>query len=223
MSDVIAVFPLTSILLPGMALPLHIFEPRYRDLVRDVTGPGAPRSFGVVGLTGGSEVAHATAAGEPRFSGVGTLAEIVEARPYEDGRYDLSTVGSRRFRIRRLVAGRAYQRAEVDLLEETDGGTTPHLCRAVLALNQRFADTVARLARNRPAPPATEDPAVLGYQLASWLPLPPADRQALLEEPTDASRLLHLARLLRRELRLVQATGSIAVAPRVLQLPIAVN
>lgn len=223
MSDVIAVFPLSHILLPGMGLPLHIFEQRYRDLLRDVTEPGGSRSFGIVGLTRGSEVgAHGTE-GEPEFSEVGTVAEIAEIHPYEDGASDLMTVGSRRFRIRRLVPGRAYLQAEVDFLPETDGGATRQLCQVATRLHEQFNRLVVDLTGEDAAPPLAPDPGRLSYQLASWLPLPPADRQALLEEPTDASRLMRTVRLLRRELRLLAATRSIAVAPRVLQLYIRPN
>ena len=218
MADVIPVFPLSHILLPGMGLPLHVFEPRYRDLLRDVTGPGADRSFGVVGLTRGSEVGTHGVDQEPEFSGVGTVAEIAEIHPYEDGAADLMTVGSRRFRIRRTVPGKAYLRAEVDYLPERDGGATPQLCRAAIALHERFNRIVVGLTGEQPAPPLPQDAGRLSYRLASWLPLPPVDRQALLEEPTDASRLIRTLRLLGRELRLLEATGTVAVAPRVLQL-----
>lgn len=218
-STTIGLFPLGQVLFPGMGLPLRVFEPRYREMLRDVSAPGGVRSFGVVGITTGSEV------GDPgaRFSTVGTIAEITEVRPHPDGTSDLMAVGSRRFRILAPVPGTTYLRARVAYLPEVDGGATPTLCQAVRALHERFRAAAVARTGNASAEPLATDPAVLSYQLASWLPLTPADRQALLEEPTDAARLERVARLLRRELRLLEATGSIAVAPRVVQVPLSAN
>jgi len=75
-------FPLHTVLCPGIALPLHIFEPRYRALVRDCVEASAP--FGVVLIRNGREVGGGTIS----FSAIGTLAEIREAGRYPDGRYE---------------------------------------------------------------------------------------------------------------------------------------
>src|SRR5262249_42675279 len=119
--EVIALFPLSSVLLPGMPLPLHIFEQRYRDLMDDLAAAPEGARFGVVVLRSGSEVLDRRG-GFPDVAPVGTLAEILGAKRQEDGTSDVLSVGSRRFRIGSLLAdGRPYLRAEVDFLDEHDG------------------------------------------------------------------------------------------------------
>ena len=109
-------FPLNTVLCPGIALPLHIFEERYRELVRHCIDSSSP--FGIVMIREGREVGT----GAISFTGIGTVAEIRDAGRYEDGRYDLLVVGTRRFEIRRVLSGRRpYLVAEVDVLDEAIG------------------------------------------------------------------------------------------------------
>jgi uncharacterized protein len=109
-------FPLNTVLCPGIALPLHIFEDRYRALVKHCIDSSSP--FGVVLIREGREVGT----GAISFTGVGTIAEIRDAGKHDDGRYDLLVVGTRRFEIRRVLSGRRpYLVAEVDLLDEEIG------------------------------------------------------------------------------------------------------
>ena len=109
-------FPLNTVLCPGIALPLHIFEERYRALVRHCIDSSSP--FGIVMIREGREVGT----GAISFTGIGTVAEIRDAGRYEDGRYDLLVVGTRRFEIRRVLSGRRpYLVAEVDVLDESMG------------------------------------------------------------------------------------------------------
>jgi len=125
-------FPLNSVLCPGIALPLHVFEARYRAMVRHCLETTSP--FGVVLIREGRE----TGAGVISFTGVGTIAEIRDAGTYEDGRYDLLVVGTRRFEIRRVLSGkRPYLVAEVDLLDESIGDEeTAH--RLAMRATRRF-------------------------------------------------------------------------------------
>src|SRR5512147_2724487 len=109
-------FPLNTVLCPGIALPLHVFEERYRAMVRHCLESSSP--FGVVLIREGREVGT----GMISFTGIGTIAEIRDAGSYEDGRYDLLVVGTRRFEIRRVLSGKLpYLVAEVDVLDETVG------------------------------------------------------------------------------------------------------
>jgi Lon protease-like protein len=109
-------FPLNSVLCPGIALPLHIFEDRYRAMIRDCLETSSP--FGVVLIGEGREAGP----GAISFTGIGTIAEIRDAARFDDGRYDLLVVGTRRFEIRRVLGGRGpYLVAEVDVLDETVG------------------------------------------------------------------------------------------------------
>ncbi len=220
MADIIPLFPLSHVLMPGMPLPLHIFEQRYRRLLTDIQeGPGTP-SFGVVALRRGSEVGSRNPNGAgPQVMEVGTLAEVLEVEPYEDGAADLLTVGSRRFRVSRLItAGTPYFRAEVEWIEEADGDLSAAevpLCRRLAQDYSRLLEALTGRERDDDLP---TDPNLLSYHVASHLPLAPADRQALLEEPTACDRLRREIALLRREISLLQCTRSIAISPAVLQL-----
>jgi hypothetical protein len=224
-SEVIALFPLSQPLLPGMPLPLHIFEQRYRDLLADVTsGPGSG-SFGVVVLRSGTEAVlpHTRDSG-PDVAQVGTIAEILELAPHPDGTCDLLSVGSRRFRIRSLLTvGTAYLRAEVDYLPERDGDIAPVDVTRVRELFAVFDTFLARLAGRSAGDPLPADVNQLSYRIAARLPLPPAERQALLDDATAAQRLHRAAQLLRREVTLLQRTRTVAVSPAVLRLAVGVN
>lgn len=109
-------FPLHTVLCPGIALPLHIFEDRYRALVRDCVEGAAP--FGIVLIRDGREVGR----GSISFSAIGTLAEIREARRYPDGRYDLLVVGTKRFAITDVTTDRQpYLVAEATVIDDEVG------------------------------------------------------------------------------------------------------
>jgi ATP-dependent Lon protease len=109
-------FPLNTVLCPGIALPLHVFEDRYRALVRHCLDTTSP--FGIVLIREGREAGK----GAITFSGIGTIAEIRDVGRHDDGRFDLLVVGTRRFGIRRVLDDRRpYLVAEVDLLDETVG------------------------------------------------------------------------------------------------------
>ncbi len=110
-------FPLHSVLCPGIALPLHIFEPRYREMVGQCLETGSP--FGVVLIREGREVGPLAG----HIADVGTTAAIRQAGRYPDGRLDIVTVGETRFRIVSLDrATHAYLTAVVEELEEPVGG-----------------------------------------------------------------------------------------------------
>lgn len=191
-------FPLGSVLLPGVVLPLHVFEPRYRALVRDCLA--GDRSFGVVLIERGSEVGG----GDVRTD-VGTLAQIAEVRELADGRFLLAAVGTARVRVVRWLDDDPYPRAQLDEWPDDD------LDRATSASSELFAgfdDTVARFRRvlglraelNEPAPPATtqvaDDPVLGSYQISALAPFGPADQQRLLAVPGAAERLALLDTLL---------------------------
>src|SRR5690242_15487498 len=142
-------FPLNTVLCPGIALPLHVFEDRYRAMVRHCLESSAP--FGIVLIRQGREVGT----GAISFTGVGTIAEIRDAGTYEDGRFDLLVVGTRRFEIRRVLSGRRpYLLAEVDLLDESVGDESTAE-RLAMRATRRFA-TYLQLLQPRPGETAEE-------------------------------------------------------------------
>ncbi|WP_375475135.1 LON peptidase substrate-binding domain-containing protein [uncultured Jatrophihabitans sp.] len=226
MAELIPLFPLSHVLLPGMPLPLHIFEQRYRDLVADLPEPPLSRSFGVVALRSGTEALPPALgdSGVPDVEVVGTLAEILEIEIKPDGAADLLAVGSRRFRVVSLVTdGTAYLRGQVEWLDESDGALSAAAQVRARELLEVYDAVLRRLAGRATGGELPDDANQLSYQIAARLPLPPSERQALLADDTTAERLARLARLLRRELALLRGTRSIAVSPAVLRLGTTVN
>jgi hypothetical protein len=220
-AELLPLFPLGHVLMPGCPLPLRIFEPRYRRLLADVTADGAARQFGVVALTSGVEV-DTGFDDQRRLAEVGTVAEVLEIHPADDGTVELFTGGGRRFRIERLVESDApYLQAQLSYLPELTGELPPGLPAAARALAQEYVRLVAGLtgaAAELHEPYPTDDPILLSYRLATETPLSQADQQLLLEDETALARFLHVQRVLRRELKLLRSTRSVAVSPAVLQI-----
>jgi uncharacterized protein len=221
-AELLPLFPLGHVLMPGCPLPLRIFEPRYQRLLADVTAPQAARHFGVVALTSGLEVDTGLNEAQPRLADVGTLAEILEVHPADDGTVRLLTGGGRRFRIERLVdSGTPYLQAEVSYLPEVVGELPAGLASSARALAGEYVRLVAGLTGTAPElhePYPTDDPILLSYRLATETPMAQADKQSLLEDETATARFLHVQRVLRRELKLLRSTRSVAVSPAVLQI-----
>jgi hypothetical protein len=191
-------FPLSSVLFPGAELPLHVFEPRYRELVADcLAGDG---EFGVVLIARGSEVGG----GDQRF-GVGTVARIVSASPFPDGRWALLAAGTGRFVVERWLDDASYPLAEVhELADDPALGVEARLEEATAAV-RRVRTLMSEL--GTPAP-VTDLGAVTGgasgadtegetrlWRLCALAPLTALDRQGLLEAVDQAERLTLLTEL----------------------------
>lgn len=184
-----AMFPLGSVLVPHMPLPLHVFEERYRALVRDCLR--GERTFGVVLIERGHEVGG----GDVRF-GVGCTATIAEAEQTPDGRWGLIATGGSRFRVDEWLADDPYPRAEVSALD--DGAWTTD---ASIAMEQaevvfgRVLDLAARLGStvDRTALARSGDPVVDHWSLVARAPVGPLDKLALLGAETPERRLDLLA------------------------------
>jgi Lon protease-like protein len=220
--------PLGTVLFPGLVLPLRIFEDRYRALVRDLVALPADeaREFGVVAIRSGWEVERAMPGGEPAVGlttgtspsmyEVGCSAQIRQVTEHPDGRFDIVTVGRRRFRIVEIdpAAATPYLMAQVEWLPETTGepGLADSLAPGVLAAFQRYL----RMLRGESAPigeQLPDDPNVLSHLIAASASLTVDDRQQLLEAPDTVSRLRAERRLLSREVVLL---GQIRAVPATL-------
>lgn len=206
---VIPLFPLGTVLVPGLVLPLHVFEPRYRELLHDVLAHEPDqRRFGVVALRLGTEVGPT--AGQQLYD-VGTTALVREVEWRPDGRAHVVTTGDRRFRICALVPPEPdgtppYQRAEVEWLDEPVGLGADVLAPLVA---RAFGDYRALL--GGPPDPADlpEDPVQLSYAVAAAAPLDLRDVQGLLALPDARARLQAELRHLRRETHLVRELPSL--------------
>lgn len=207
--------------MPGCPLPLRIFEPRYRQLLDDVTAEAGPGRFGVPTLLAGPEVESDFDQAEPQLADIGTVAEILEVHPQPDGTIGVLTGGSSRFRIERLVdAPTPYLQAEVTFIEEILGDLPPTLPAQAQALATEYSRLISAITgetdeRTEPYP---DDPILLSYRLATEAPLAQRDHQDLLEDATATSRLLRVQRVLRREVVLLRRTRSIAVSPAILRI-----
>src|SRR6201991_2167738 len=118
MGEMLPLFPLGAVLYPGMLLPLHIFEERYRQLVSDLLDGADPRRFGVIAIRKGRETG---VDGVSALYEIGCTATLRQIAKYEDGQFDIVTVGSQRFRLTGLDDSREYLQAEVELLDESTG------------------------------------------------------------------------------------------------------
>jgi Lon protease-like protein len=178
-------FPLGTVLFPFVHLPLHVFELRYRALVKDCLRNR--QEFGVVLIERGHEVGG----GDDRF-GVGTVAHITESAELPDGRWVLNTVGTRRIRIATWLPDDPYPLALAADLPEFDAVDPAALAGAEQAV-RRALTLKAEL--TEPAAPASvrvdDEPRVAAWQLAAVAPLSPIDHQRLLEQD-DADRMLAL-------------------------------
>jgi Lon protease-like protein len=191
-ADGMPMFPLGTVLLPGVHLPLHVFEPRYIRLVEACLS--STPEFGVVLIERGSEVGG----GEHRFD-VGCVARILSSVRLDEARWLLSTVGTRRLRVVRWLADAPYPRAEVELWGDPEPGPGAGRCRAAALSALRRVLALAAEA-GEPVPDATtpvdEDPVPASYQMAALAPLGPLDKLRLLGAPTPEDHLARLAHLL---------------------------
>jgi len=203
-SELLPLFPLGSVLFPGALMPLHIFEPRYRLLIRRCMERHHP--FGIVLIRSGSEV-------DPRAEpyDVGTEAKIVAESPLPDGRSYIVTRGERRFAVENLIAdAEPYLVGQVRYLDEADGdGAASHASVALEALGSYLLAVVAVTDDSRGERALADDlrdalPRDLAYRIAGSLAVDAPQQQALLELETASARLKEETRILNRETELLR-------------------
>ncbi len=181
-------FPLGTVLLPGLALPLHVFEPRYRALVEDCLAGDRP--LGVVLIERGHEVGG----GDTRF-GVACRARIASAERFDDGRWLVVVAGTERVKIAQWLDEDPYPRAAVVPWPDPDpadpAGTTSASYDGVIGRLRAVLGLRATLNRERPPPRVDlpRDPGTGAYVAAAMAPLGPLDRLAVLSAPTVDERL----------------------------------
>ena len=203
MAETFPLFPLGTVLLPGATLPLHIFEPRYRQLIVDlVTGAVPDREFGVVAVREGWTPDDDGLAG---LHAIGCTALLRDVRRLPDGRFDIVTRGARRFRLLELdTESKPYLVGSVELLpdEDPDGNApaemTEILTTAARAAHRRYCATAWKTGDWAEPEPDVE-PGALPHVLAADCLLPINDRQRLLEQTSPVERLRLVRVLLARE------------------------
>jgi len=201
--DRLPLFPLGTVLFPGMPLPLHVFEPRYRELVNDLMAAPEPRAFGVVAIREGHEVgADALRA----LYDVGCVALVRRVDGLPDGRFAVMTVGTRRFRLLGTDHSRPYLQGDIEMLPEPEVDDVDELAQSV---RRAFADYHAALAEPDSELELPDDAALMSYVVAATLVLALPERQALLEAPDTEQRLRLAADLLKRELGLIRTMHTV--------------
>ncbi|MGB7982665.1 MAG: LON peptidase substrate-binding domain-containing protein [Candidatus Nanopelagicales bacterium] len=205
----VPLFPLRTVLVPGLVLPLHIFEPRYRLMIRTLSErPEDERGFGIVALRPGATEADGLAG----VYGLGTMARITQVDELPDGRYDVLTVGARRFSIDSLDHGLPYTQARVSMHTEPigDAQRTAALAQEAVGLLRTYRAVIAgwgviQMAQIEHLP---EDPVVLSYLIASAIVTDLPQRQRILGIAEAEARLAEVCDVLRREIQVMGALPS---------------
>ncbi len=209
MSETLPLFPLGTVLYPGLLLPLHVFEERYRQLVRDLLAGPEPRTFGVIAIREGRETGPD---GILTLYEVGCTATVRQVTELDDGRYDLVTVGTQRFLLASTDDTEPYLQGEVELLAEETGDETG-AAMAARSVQDAFRIYLGALAERGvtqvSVPELPDDPILLSYLVAASMIIDLPDKQVLLAEPDALHRLVTERMLLSREttmLRTLTAT-----------------
>ena len=224
MSAILPVFPLGTVLFPGLVLPLHIFEEKYRTLVRELIAgtDDGPQEFGVVTMRRGLEVqTTAEAEGTPpaddrpvtaaELYEVGCTAELRQVTELPDGRFDIVTVGRRRFTLLKVEQSpELYLRAEVEWLPDEESDEPPEpLTPRVLSAFRKYLDLLRPDSEVLDQVP--DDPTVLSHLIAATAQLTTDERHTLLSAPSTATRLRTELKLLTREAGLLARVRAVPV------------
>ena len=204
MADLLPIFPLPNVVLfPNVFLPLHIFEPRYREMVADAAA--ADRLIGMVLLRPGWERDYE---GRPPVYAIGCSGVITHMERLPDGRFNIVLRGLDRFRILDEEQSRSYRRAIVEPIQERapqpDDRQAIRRCRA--KLESMLAPAVEKAGADPRMPQSMPDEDLVNA-LAQYLDLEPLEKQALLEQDCLRSRAQSLVELLEMKLLVVKATG----------------
>ncbi|WP_329278210.1 LON peptidase substrate-binding domain-containing protein [Streptomyces sp. NBC_01451] len=225
-------FPLNSVLFPGLVLPLNIFEERYRAMMRELlkTPEDEPRRFAVVTIRDGHEVAP-SAQGLPdqtavpergptagfgddpvkAFHSVGCVADAATIRERADGTYEVLATGTTRVRLVSVEASGPFLTAELEELEESAGDGAGALAEGVLRAFHQYQKRLAG-ARERSLSTGADlpdEPSVVSYLVAAAMMLDTPSKQRLLQAPDTSSRLREELRLLRTETAIIRGLPSL--------------
>ncbi len=208
MSEMLPLFPLGAVLYPGMLLPLHIFEERYRQLVRDLLDRPEPRRFGVIAIRKGRETGID---GVHSLYEIGCTATLRRVDRHTDGRYDLVTVGTERFRLIGLDETRPYHQGEIEPLAEdvVDQAAAGPAVRAAQAAFRAYLGALTEWGGATVAVgDLPDEPALLSFIVAAAMVIDLPERQALLAEDGTMRRLTAERALLSRETGMLRTTTS---------------
>jgi Lon protease-like protein len=222
MSRSLPLFPLSTVLYPGLMLPLHIFEDRYRVLIEDLlrehedaSGENSARArhpshrvaeFGVVAVRHGRETGPIDI---DALYDVGCVARVRRVSEVSGGRYDIVTTGTQRFRLLEVGPAAPYLSAEVQPLDDPLGDPPEELTTRVFEQFAQYLELVSSGSLDELVENVPHEPRALSYLVAATMALALPDRQRLLEAPDAAARLIAEGHLLVREIQLIRALGAL--------------
>jgi len=206
-SELLPLFPLPNVVLfPNVFLPLHIFEPRYREMTADALA--GDRLIGMVLLRPGYERDYE---GRPPVYPVGCRGVMTHAERLADGRYNIILRGLDRFRIVSENQERSYRRAAIEVLHERPPAADERP--AIRERRSKIESMIGPIVEGGPGSPGSHDaklPSAMSdedliHALSQYLDLEPLEKQALLEQPCLLQRAQSLAELL--EMKLMAPRG----------------
>jgi len=190
-SALLALFPLDLVLLPSVPVPLHIFEPRYKEMIKECLEQKS--AFGIVRSK------------EATFSNVGCTAEIINVlKTYEDGRMNILVEGQKRFEILQVNQERSFLRAEVFYLEDEGEPPSAADMEKAVRLHGEIMELAGAHAEDFQKSPATQ----LAYRLAGSLPFDPDFQQMLLETNAESERVKAIISFFEKILPVLQRNAS---------------
>ena len=201
-------FPLNTVLFPGAVVPLHVFEPRYRALVRTLLEQPDPtqRLFGSVGIREGYEVGDH---GAQSLYRVGCRLQLVDVSAGGGGTFDIEAVARDRIRLDGIDTSGEFPLGEVEDLPGREEEVPEHAVTLATETFEAYREAAALVREDPYVGTLPTDPAYLSWTLAAAAPLPLSDRQALLEAESAAERLILVTDLLRAELRALAVVPSL--------------
>jgi len=196
----LALFPLGTVLFPGMALPLHIFEERYKLMIRECIRDSRP--FGVVLIRSGSEVGGGAAIHE-----IGTTAHITQVENLSDGRMNINTLGYSRFRVHSTHQQKPYMTGIIEEfpLQQTEHPRAKLLGKKIMPMLKNYLNIFATLGNvQMEIDELPDEPITLAFLTAIILRMPMPDKQKLLDVPDLPSLLRVEHKMLSRETQILR-------------------
>ena len=202
-------FPLNTVLFPGVTVPLRVFEDRYRALVHRLLRIEDPaeRLFGSVAIREGYEVGER---GGQSVHRIGCLLQLTEVEPHDDGTFDIVAVGRSRLRLEAMESSGPFLSGTIDVIREREEPVDPELVQTACDTFDRYRDALSEIHGEEVLEGSLpKDPTYLSWSLAATCLLTLPDRQSLLEAENASLRLGMLTTMLRDELRAITAIPSL--------------
>ena len=212
MREQLPIFPLNTVMFPGVRAPLHVFEDRYRALVHHLLtiSDKSLRLFGIVAIREGYEVGQH---GVQSVHRVGCLVQMTSVEPYEDGRFDIEVLGRERLRLDGLDISGEFLVGDVETLPSArtpKGNDTTREAKLTLETFEEYRRRLSQVSGGMVLDgDLPRDPEYLSYSLAATCLLTLRDRQGLLEVDSTLERLILLRHAMYEEMRAMRAVPSL--------------